>query len=289
VSEFTKVQGRRLGRVARVERRALSFDSLLTGVVPEHPKLANNFTNVADFDMYGNDEFGVCGPAAVANQRKQVTKYLGDSEKSPGLSDVFDLYRRSGNPNFDPSTDADDNGVEMQTMCDALMAEGIAGVKPVAFGQISPSNFEAIRAAIAVFGSVLWGVDLKIAQQRQTDQGLWDYRNSAEWGGHCVLGGGYTSVASRDFKIETWAELVDVTDSFVTHQLEEVWVLVWPEHLKTKEFQEGVDVAALASSFKQLTGKDLPVPTPPPVTPPSSDADTVLAQAMHAWLSEKGL
>ena len=281
---------RMLGRRPPKHAPALRLANVLTGKIPDHPPAADHFALVGDWGLYSNDRYGVCGPTSVANQRKLVSRYLGGVEQSPTLADVYDLYRRSGNPDFDPATGAGDNGVVMQTMLEALLAGGIGGVKPIAFASVDPRDLDELRAAIAIFGSLLLGVDLQVAQETQTDRGLWDYRRTPEWGGHAVLCGRYvdTSPDRGDrTAVITWAQVVDTTNAFLQHQLEEAWVVIWPEHLGTVAFQEGVDQAALAAAFEALTGRPFPAPVPTPV--PAGDADAALAQAMRTWLAAKGL
>jgi hypothetical protein len=217
--------------------------------------------------MLGNDQYGDCGPVSVANSRALTSLFLNGSEAYPSLDDVFDLYRRSGNPDFNPVTDTDDNGVDMQTMLEAVQKGGIAGVKSVAFAKVDVTNLDEIRAAVAIFGFLLLGVDLETAQQHQGS--LWDYVKTSDWGGHAVMAGSYTSTTvGADLSVITWAERVGLTDAFWTHQVEEAWVVIWPEHLGTEQFQEGVDLTALAGAYKVLTGKVLPIPAPAPVPVP---------------------
>jgi len=273
----------------------------LTGTVPTHPNVADHMTLVTDWGLYGNDQYGDCGPVSVANYIKLVTRYLTAAEISVSQDDVFDLYRRSGNPQFDPATDADDNGVDMQTMLEALTAGGIGGGhKPVAFAKVDATNLDEVRAAIAIFGGVLFGVTLDVAQQTQTDDGgPWDYRRSSVWGGHAIVAGKYTSATSgTDVSVCTWGELIGCTDAFMAHQLEECWVVIFQEHLDHPAFQEGVDLAALAADYTALTGRSFPVPepvpeppapTPAPVpvppAPQPADLDRQLGDALRAWLA----
>src|SRR5437899_1335003 len=220
-----------LGRRPPKNAPALRLANVLTGVVPVHPVSVDHFAEVADWGMYDNDRYGVCGPTSVANQRKLITRYLA-AEQSPTQDDVFDLYRRSGNPNFAPATGADDNGVDMQTMLEAVHSGGIGGTKCVGFAKVNVSNLDEVRAAIAIFGSLLLGVNLETAQQVQTQRQLWDYAPSSLWGGHAVLTGRYTSARTGgDLAVITWAEIVGLTDAFEQHQVEEAWVVIWPEHL----------------------------------------------------------
>lgn len=273
-NEFVRHPSRRLGRRPASGKPALRLGPLLTGAVPAHPAAADNLAK-ATYGLYGNDRYGDCGPTDVANSRRQVTAYLTGTEADPSQDDVFDLYRRSGNPDFDPDTGEGDNGVDMQTMMEAVHSGGIGGVKSVAFAKVDVGNLDEVRAAIAIFGALHLGVTLDVAQQDQTDEGTWDYvRRSDVWGGHAVLAGRYTSAKSgADISVVTWGEIVGTTDAFWTHQVDEAWVCIWPEHLGAKEFLDGVDLDALAADYKALTGKDLPVSPQPAPTPDDPDAE----------------
>lgn len=295
--EYLAVPGRRLGRLAPSHAPALHLRAVLTGTVPAHPAAADHLSRVPAWMLGGNDRFGTCGPTYVANLVVLTWKYLLGLDVTVSDEAVFDLYRRSGNPNFDPQTDADDNGVVMQDMLDALLKGGIEithadgsteVVKPLAFAAVDHTSLDEIRAATSIIGAVGFGVDLETAQQAQTDAGLWDYRRSSEWGGHAVMGGAYTSSAvlhTPDETVITWQEPVGTTDAFLEHQLEECWVVIWPAHLQHPDFQAGVDLAALAADYRALTGRDFPAAPPPgpgpapvPPQPPS---------VTWAWLEQE--
>jgi hypothetical protein len=42
--------------------------------------------------------------------------------------------------------------------------------------------------------------------------------------------------------------------------VEEAWIVIWPEHLGTKEFEQGVDLAQLQADYQALTGSPLVLP-----------------------------
>jgi hypothetical protein len=245
-------------------RRALMLRDVLTGELPEHPPTADHLIGIA-FGMYGNDRWGCCGPASIANLRRMTTYDLTGVTQAPTQADVTDLYVRSTTPPFNPLTGANDNGVYLQELLEAVHGGGIGGIRCVAFAKIDVHDHETLRAATAIFGGVLYGVDLQTSQQRQTDAGTWDYAPSTEWGGHAVPGGQYDADSLR---VVTWAELVDMTDDFVTHQADEAWVVVWPEHFGSKAFLDGVDLSRLATAYERLTGQKLPVPAPTPTPEP---------------------
>lgn len=237
---------------------SLQLGDFLTGKVPAHPVTADHFNKLA-FGMYGNDKYGVCGPTSVGNLRRLITGGLLGKEKAPTQAAVFDLYRRSGNPNFDPKTDADDNGVVMQTMLEALLSGGIGGVKPVAFAKVRTDSNEELAAAVSIFGGTLFGATLQVAQQAQTDANPpeWDYSPSDIWGGHAILHGTYEGSGHQD--VISWAKRVRTTQEWRKNQLDEAWVVIWNENVQHPAFQAGVDVSALKSAYKQVTGSTLNV------------------------------
>lgn len=263
----------------------------LTGVKPTHSPTADHFAAINTWILGANNRFGTCGPVSVANQRRLITAYLTGTPAWFADREIFDLYRRSGNPDFDPATGAGDNGVDMQTMCEALMTGGFSGVKPVCFAQVDASNLDDVRACEEIFGSVLLGVTLQDAQNLQTDDGLWKYSPSPVWGGHAIMSGRYTDPAgTADDRtgVISWQLVVNTDDDFLIHQCDQVWVIIWPEHLGTKEFQQGVDLSVLAPEYEALTGRPFPVPVPGPGPTPAprvhSFVDLSLAKDAHAWI-----
>jgi hypothetical protein len=301
--------GRMLGRRPPKNAPALMLGPALTGVVPEHPAAVDHFSEVGRWFLGANNRFGTCGPTDLANFTKLVYRYLLGEDITVTDEAIFDLYRRSGNPHFDPATGADDNGVDMQTMLEAFTSGGLdvvrsdgraENVRPVAFAKVDVSNLDEVRAAISIFGGANLGLDLEVAQQTQADNGgPWDHVPSAQWGGHAVLAGRYRAVrdipdrgslVARGFHVDdrtgavTWAELIDMTDAFLERQLGEAWVVVLPAHLAHPDFQRGVDLAAFAAAYEALTHRPFPVPVPAPVPTPGPDpADLALVVALDGW------
>lgn len=244
-----------------------SDDQLLSvawkaGAVPDVPPRADFLAGV-DLGLDANDRFGDCGPTSVDNHRRVTTRALVGMEEDATLEAVFDLYRRSGNPGFDPATGADDNGVSMPALLGAARAGGLGGQKLIAYGRLHDTSTASIAAAIALFGGVLFAVDLQTAQQTQT---TWDFSSSGEWGGHAVVAAAY-DLATGLIDVGSWAQRYPTTEAFRAEQLWEVWVPIWPETIGSHHFQANVEVEAMAEQFKALTGGDLPIPVAPPPAP----------------------
>ncbi|AHH98343.1 hypothetical protein [Kutzneria albida] len=289
--ETETIPGRRLGRRPHdPQRPALKLAHYLTGVVPSHPSSADFGSKVANWEMLGNDQWGDCGPAAACHMRMQVSQYLTGTALNLITDDALALYKLC-NPDFDPSAGTGDNGVVLADMLAQLQAHGIRGVKPLAYAKVNVSDPDELRAAIDLFGSVLLGVDLETAQQQQTDNHMpWNYVPSSQWGGHAVLGVAFTSAGTgSDIAVVSWGTEIGMTQTFERRQISEAWVVIWPEHLGSIEFQQGVNLPALAAGYTALTGRPFPgnpTPTPQPPGPSVDPADQALATALGPWLSE---
>lgn len=222
------------------------------------------------WDMHGNNRFGVCGPVSMSHSREMTTRLLTGVEDETSQDEVFDLYRRSGNPDFNPSTGRGDRGVIMSVLMQAAMSGGLGGSRLLGYAALADLSEPSVCAAIDRFGGVLFAVSLQTAQQAQTDAGLWDYRRSSPWGGHAILAAAYDQRTGR-VDVATWAKRVGTTPAFRSRQLDEVWVPIWPELVNSgRLFNSGIDLAQLARDYETLTGRAFPVPIPPaPPLPPT--------------------
>lgn len=247
------------------------------GQVPAYEPKLDRLASIT-IGLDGNDKYGDCGPTASDNHDRVNTFFLTGTETDAPQAAVFDLYSRSTHPPFDPATGANDNGVDMVTMFKALKTGGLNGRKIVAYAKLKDMSDPSIFAAIDLFGAVIFAVDLQVAQQGQTDSGFWDYVQSDDWGGHAIVAASYDSTTG-DIWVGTWGEKVRTTRAFRQHQLQEVWVPIWPELLGAKRFVDSVDGPTLAADFASLTGGGvlpIPAPTPPPAPIPPLPGPTPL-------------
>lgn len=230
----------------------------------------------------GNDRFGTCWPTSVANSVILAKLACAGQRVTVLDDDVFTLYRQVGNPGFDPVTGAGDDGTEPTAGFSALAADGIwvthlqddgktpdpqqrECVIPVCYAQSTSTKVDDIRVVTAAAGSAALCLDLHVAQQAQTDAGLWDYQpGSGEWGGHAIIGGSYKSPAAAHAWDETgvsWQRPVGMTDGFLARQVQAVFVVVWPELWSNDAFMAGVDRAALAAAYETVTGRPIGRPS----------------------------
>ena len=289
--------GRRPGDPARPRIRLARS---LTGVVPAHPAAADYLARLSGWQMLGNDAEGDCVAVTWANLRRLTTAVLA-TEFYPPMTQVQSVYATQ-NPG------GTDNGMDIQTLLEYLVRTGGPdGVKALGFAAVDYANPEEVKAAIAIFGAVWTGIVVQDAQVSQfSARQPWDYvSGSPDAGGHSVLAGGYgtggTGQLGGDEKFITWAQETSFTDRYWSREVQECWVVIWPEHLGSKAFLEGVDLAQFAADYTALTGNPFPVPVPPqpapvppgpvppaPVPPAPFDAsDQQLWAATEGWSAER--
>lgn len=309
--------GRKLGMLSadpeRLDNAKRMGRFLDTSTPPAHPAAVDYMSKIKTWILGSNDRYGTCGPTSVANFALLVSTWLGDAPVTFTDDEIFDLYRRSGNPKFDPKTGADDNGVDMTVMLSALVSGGIGfgkrNVKALAYAAITPTDTNKLWAAGSLFGGVLWGADLMQAQDAQIGKGLWDYvGRSRPWGGHAVFSAG--SYVDRDGTVSdrtdliTWQQRISATDNFIVAQVKEAYVVLFPWHLANKRFVQNTDLATLAQDFTAITGKPFPAvvppapaPTPTPAPVPGNAADVEFAAVVDSfyqgpfarWRKSKGI
>jgi len=247
---------------------ALRFASILRSDLPSYPASEDYLAKLSGWQLLGNDKVGDCNAVTWANMRRLVTATLS-TENYPTQDQVWQFYQTQ-NPGFDPngspSTDGPgspmDQGMDIQTGLEYLHANGGPdGVKVVAFAKVDHTSVAQVKAALAIFGGLWTGITVLDANQQEFSEGkAWtDVSGSAIDGGHAVLSGGYKD----GIKFITWAQETQFAPSFWngvvqgTPLVEETWVVIWPEHLGTKGFEEGIDQAHLASDYQALTGSSL--------------------------------
>lgn len=298
------------GRKPPIDKPALMLSSFLKDAgtpLPPHPLATDYLSAIRDWQMLGNDYFGDCVAVTAANERHVVNKVLSGKDTYSTVDQVFAFYRTQ-NPNFQPNPNdpVEDNGMVIQTALETLIANGdryFDGVKPLAFAKVDHTNLEEVKSALAIFGMLWVGINVQRANMYQfNDNEPWDYvSGSPDDGGHSVVAGGYLSQPTNDVRFITWGEETGFTDNFWNHQVEEAWVVIWPEHLGTTQFEAGVDQAALAAAYESLTGRSFPVqptpepvptPTPVPVPPaPTPEEDTItvtMSQKQYDRLTKFG-
>jgi hypothetical protein len=277
--------GGKYGRRAPKRAAAPHLADYLTGVIPAVPASTDYLAQLnGGWQMLGNDTAGDCVAVTWANIRRVVTTLLSTAQY-PSQADVWAFYQTQ-NPQFSPNGGSVtgpgsqyDGGMDIQTAIEDLIdSGGPDGVKAAGYASVDYTNPAEVKAAIALFGYVWTGINVQDANQQQfSNSQPWDYvAGNPVDGGHSVVTGGYgapgTGPLGGDERFITWAAETSFTDGFWLRGVEEAWVVIWPEHLASKEFLAGIDLVQLAADFTAITGKPFPAavtpPKPAPVTPP---------------------
>src|ERR1019366_5115641 len=286
----------RYGRRPPKNAPALRLAPLLAGVLLPPPSHVDYGTDFTGWQMLGNDVAGDCVAVTWANQRALVTTALSHKTDYPSQSEVWTFYQTQ-NPNFNPNGSATgngpgspaDGGMDIQTALEyAVNHGGPDGLKAVAFAAVDYTKKNEPRPAHAIFGQVWYGINVLIANQTEFSNGQpWDYvAGSPLDGGHSITGIGYDPT---DYRFVTWAQETEWTEAFRTHQVEEAWVVIWPEHFGTTDFEQGMNLKQLAADYQAITGNTLNIPQPPQrigVLTTAGDALVKQGALNAAWVTE---
>lgn len=281
-----------LGRLAPIPgRRALPFAQFVK-TVPEHPLTVDDSPAGLTFGMDLNDRIGDCVVAAK-DHFEQVVDQLLLGENFP--MDEAQVIRDYMTQN--PAYPSQDDGMVIQTYLEFLAKRGdILG-----FARVDVHDPEELRAAVYLGLAIIIGVNLTVAQQRQS---TWEYvPGSAEWGGHAVTWSGYQP---GRFTCVTWGEELDMTYTFVAAQCDEAWFVITKAHVDHPGFRAGFDLPKFAAAYTEITGRPFPTSLPvPEPTPADADLDALQAgtakllghhlggaadarRALHAYFTAKG-
>ncbi len=270
----------RLGWQGPTRKPLINFNWFLIGE-PVTPPWANFMHEVRAWCGRTNFHFGTCGPNMIANLFISWFMYALGEQVTVTDDAIYDLYRRAGNPQFNPATGADDNGVDNAVLMGAMLlgsssdagldvtrADGsVQRVTISVFGRLDGTGqrlVDQMKAATGLFGGACISVGLEIAQQHQTvaHPPVWtDVPSSPDWGGHDIFGGRYTGNEADDEHVISWLVNVGVADGFIRARSSEVLVAVPTLALKQAPVAKGVDWDSLATVFQNLTGRTLDLST----------------------------
>lgn len=270
---------RKLGK--RPPKRAATIDVAPYLQLPARP--IDDPPPTATFSMDFNDVAGDCVVAAV-DHALQTQSVLLDTHRPNWTANQILAYYQTQNPDFrgwgDGGTNRD-GGMDIQTFLEHLVHVGDI----LAFGRINLTE-DSLKAAIWVGLAVVTGETLNVAQQAQS---TWDYVPSSPiWGGHATV-----SVAfDPDHQgLVTWGELVEATDMFISHQVEEAWFLLTADLVNHPGFRDSFDLPGFAAAVADLTGGKVIVPVdpiPPAPTPGPGPTDPLAdypLATVNAWLN----
>lgn len=251
----------KLGRApAKRDTRNLKFASYLTHL-PAIPQSADWGERV--FEKWGmmlNDKYGDCTCAAVGHAIQTFTANASTIFTAPddAVQGLYVTVTGQEGGAFDPATGANDNGCAISDVLKEYRKNGLAGHKLGAYVEVAPSNMDHIRAAIALFGVVNFGVSLPISAQSQE---VWDVPAGQKltgdwvpgsWGGHSIIGIRY-ELSSKRFWVVTWGAEKQVTAAWLLAYCDEIYALLAQDWISgNKKSPSGFDLPALQKDMSAL-------------------------------------
>jgi hypothetical protein len=214
--------------------------------LPAIPDQVDVSGHITDWGMLLNDKLGDCTIASALHMEMAWSRLAGRGDFHPTDADALAGYEGAcGYDPHDPNTD--EGGIERDVL-KFWRKQGLGGRKVAAFIEVDQSSVDEMRAACYLFGGVYLGVDLQKAQQTQE---VWDFEQSAEWGGHAVPLVTYDKTGKGT--VVTWGALKDFTPAFVAHQCTEAWAVLSEDMLDEHGHSPaGLDLATLRADLKKL-------------------------------------
>lgn len=288
-------RGGRLSPRSESDAPRLKLASFLTSAAyPPAPAQLDYLSQVVDWPMYGNDQWGDCVWAMIGHTIEAATTYgqgmtvkVSEEAVLKGYSDVTGFDPAAGPPGDNPT----DQGTVIQDALNYWRKVGVGGHKILAFAQVDHTNLNEVKAALALFGHLQLGINFPDTAMDQFNEGRpWDVvPHSHIEGGHAINLGSY-------YKAVTWAQVQEMTPAFWDTYVEEAWIAITPEWVRDNKNPEGLDTASVNQAFHDMTGQPGPFPVvqpddppvPPAPAPEHDTADAALNDALVAWQTAKG-
>jgi hypothetical protein len=252
------MENRKLGKQDyKHDDKTLILDEAISeDVVVPHSYDFDNHRFAFPLAMWGNDRWGDCVKVAECNEiirleRLELRKTLPIME-----ADVVSAYRAQTGSNS--PGDENDTGLVMLDNNRRWRKEGFLfrgrAYKIAAFGEISASQHESLKAAIYLLHGVQLGFALPLATRHMTN--TWDIPAGAtlsgewasgSWGGHAVYAKRYDETG---IEILTWGEKVHVTWAFLDTYCDEAWAVV--DSFDSWRHRPEIDVQKIINHLKEI-------------------------------------
>lgn len=183
-------------------------------------------------DMDGNDEYGDCTIAGIANSVplwNMIDLLIGSKTTVPiptKVQSVTQYFELEGSPNGVPNS-ALDNGLCLSDVLAAARTTGLfdGTLKLPYYAPVTPTNTKLIKQAVDGYGSAYAGWQLPRSAETQMSQGkpFTVVKNSPIVGGHCMPIWGYSP---SWVYVYTWDRIVPVSWRFVTTYCDEAYAII---------------------------------------------------------------
>jgi hypothetical protein len=209
-------------------------------------------TPAAAKQMFGNDQYGDCTCAGIANMLILATSHTG-TVVIPTLQNVLDLY--TAVTGFNQQTGANDNGAAMTDVLAYVQKNGFCGHKILGWAQIDHNNLVHRQLGCDLFGGTYVGVNLPMnAQQQFANSQSWEVvPNDTIEGGHCIIRPGYGSLGDDYVTWANWEQ--KASSAWSITYVEEEYVIITEDWINqaTKKTPGGIDLATLETYLKLVS------------------------------------
>lgn len=169
----------------------------------------------ATLRMYGNDRYGDCTCAAVANLASVQAAGYGQPLAFAD-PDVVKYY-------FDVTGGADEGANEIVVLS-RVLSQGFNGWKIRAWAGVDVTDHGALRAAAAAYQGVYLGIDLPDGWGAGVAAGLWDVTGEPNPdNGHAVVVVGFDA---DGVVLATWGQALRATWAWVGRYVKEAYVVL---------------------------------------------------------------
>ena len=216
---------RKLGRIApSFEQRANApkLAKYVSKPLPLAPPSVENSVG-ARLQMFGNDRYGDCTFAALANYRAICAAKEGLISPTTDDDVVKSYLAFTGGK--------DQGAVEHDVLQQAMVGIELGGAEPwklAAWVSVPLEDRETCRSLVAIFWSLYLGVELPLVAQHET---YWDASSNmsgdyepGSWGGHALLWADYEE--NGDVGLVTWGGVQKASPSWLGAYGDEAYVLL---------------------------------------------------------------
>lgn len=231
--------------------KTLAMSTFAPVPLPTPPSKTYWEYKVKNWPMYLNDTLGCCVFAAGGHMEQNWSAHAG-TEIVPVDQDILSAYESVGG--YVPGNPSTDNGAAITDFLNYWKTKGFANRKILGWISV-PLNFQAIRQAVYLFGSVDIGINVPSSAMDQFSAGQpWDVvdPDGGIEGGHSIPVMGY---GSQGMACITWGKIQYMSNDFFTTYCDEAYAVVtqdWINQATGKNYS-GFDLATLQADLKALS------------------------------------
>jgi len=195
--------------------------------------------------LYRNDTVADCTVVATAHQILAWTTWTGAGAAVPEDAVVAAYLELAGG-------DEEAGAVQLDVL-KRWRAQGLGGHSIEAFVAVDPRHADHVRAAIALFGGCILGLQLPRTAEHQA---IWDTNAPTDddaaagsWGGHAVVALAYDA---EGLTVITWGAPKRMTWAFLEAYADEAWAALSSDFLAGGAAPNGLDIAALRRDLAEV-------------------------------------